>query len=146
MENCVEYLKSKQDLEDTSHSNIVLDFTASWCGPCQVIGPEFEKFSKEEIFQHVKFYKVDVDDNEELCEAYDINCMPTFIFLKNKKQVDLLSGASVQVLREKIESNFCEINSSENNSDSDEKEQEKEIELEHKVKDSNTEVSSLGGL
>ena len=146
MENCVEYLKSKQDLEETNHSNIVLDFTASWCGPCQVIGPEFEKFSKEENFQHVKFYKVDVDDNEELCEAYDINCMPTFIFLKDKKQVDLLSGASVQVLREKIESNFCEINSSENNSDSDEKEKEKEIELEHQVKDSNTEVSSLGGL
>ena len=127
MENSVEYLKSKKDLEDTEHNNIVLDFTASWCGPCQVIGPEFEKFSKEENFQHVKFYKVDVDENEELCEAYDINCMPTFVFLKDKKKVDLLSGASAKVLREKLEINFCKTEEEDLSKDADNSNKEAEV-------------------
>ena len=50
----VEYLKSKKDLDDSKDNNFVLDFTASWCGPCQVIAPQFESISKEEIFKHIK--------------------------------------------------------------------------------------------
>lgn len=104
----VEYLKSKKDLDESNDINFVLDFTASWCGPCQVIAPQFESISKEDIFKHIKFYKVDVDENEDLCEEYEINCMPTFVFLKDKKLVDSMKGANIKDLRSKIESNFCD--------------------------------------
>ena len=109
MENSsVEYLKDKQVIDTHDYENFVLDFTASWCGPCQVIAPEFESLSKEENFKHVKFYKVDVDENEELCEEYDISCMPTFVFLKDKKKVDLQTGADIKKIREKMEHHFCD--------------------------------------
>ena len=128
MENNVEYLKSKKDLEeDNDYQNFVLDFTASWCGPCKHIAPDFENLSKEDIFQHVKFYKVDVDENEELCEEYDINCMPTFVFLKDKKKVDLLSGASAKVLREKLEINFCKTEEEDLSKDADNSNKEAEV-------------------
>ena len=109
MEKSIEYLNSKEELDKDKNSNFVLDFTAEWCGPCKHIAPEFERFSKEENFKHIKFYKVDVDKSDELCEEYDINCMPTFIFLKGNKQIDCLSGANSNELRNKIISNFCTI-------------------------------------
>ena len=130
----VEYLKSKKDLDDSKENNFVLDFTASWCGPCQVIAPQFESISKEEIFKHIKFYKVDVDENEDLCEEYEINCMPTFVFLKDKKLVDSMKGANIKDLRSKIESNFCETND------------EKEIDIDTSKSQTNVEIASSEGI
>ena len=109
MENKVEYLKDKKDIDAHEYEHFVLDFTASWCGPCQVIAPQFESLSKEDDFKHVKFYKVDVDENEELCEEYDISCMPTFVFLKDKKKIDLQTGADIKKIREKLQQHFCNV-------------------------------------
>ena len=49
-----------------------------------------------------------MDENEELCEEYDISCMPTFVFLKDKKKVDLQTGADIKKIREKLEHHFCD--------------------------------------
>ena len=119
MENKVEYLKDKKDIEAHEYENFVLDFTASWCGPCQIVGPQFESLSKEEDFKHVKFYKVDVDENEELCEEYDISCMPTFVFLKDKKKIDLQTGADIKKIREKLQQHFCNLQDDEKTSHSE---------------------------
>ena len=118
MEKSVEYLKNKQEIDTHDNENFVLDFTASWCGPCQVIAPQFENLSKEDDFKHIKFYKVDVDESEDLCEEYDISCMPTFVFLKDKKKIDLHTGADIKKLREKLQLHFCvsESNDSSNSS------------------------------
>lgn len=130
----VEYLKSKKDLDESNEINFVLDFTASWCGPCQVIAPQFESISKEDIFKHIKFYKVDVDENEDLCEEYQVNCMPTFVFLKDKKLVDSMKGANIKDLRSKIESNFCETSD------------DKEIDIETSATQANVEIASSDGV
>jgi len=107
MENSIKYLNNKQELDEDTFDNFVLDFTASWCGPCQVISPHFESLSKEDHFKHIKFYKVDVDENEDLCQEYDISCMPSFVFLKDKKKIDVQTGADIKKLREKIQEHFC---------------------------------------
>lgn len=60
----------------------VVDFYASWCGPCHALAPRLDRLA--EIYKgKVQFYKVDVDDNRELASAYGIRSIPTLLFFKN---------------------------------------------------------------
>lgn len=61
-------------------SYILIDFFATWCGPCKRIAPTIEKLS--ETFKNVTFLKVDVDNMQSLAEKYDIEAMPTFLLLR----------------------------------------------------------------
>ena len=56
---------------------IVVDFTASWCPPCQMIAPRFDDLANEHK-DTCLLVKVDVDENEEIAENAGISCMPTF--------------------------------------------------------------------
>lgn len=63
----------------------VVDFYASWCGPCKALAPELEKMA-ERFKGKVRFYKVDVDMNGDLASAYGIQSIPTLVFFdKNGK-------------------------------------------------------------
>ncbi|VDM51399.1 unnamed protein product [Toxocara canis] len=64
---------------------IVIDFYATWCGPCKMMGPKFEKLSDEH--KAAMFVKIDVDEQEEISDSYDINVLPTFILIKNKEKL-----------------------------------------------------------
>merc|ERR1711977_462603 len=88
---------------DSGHKLVVIDFTATWCGPCQRIGPKFVAFAEK--YPDVVFIKVDVDENEEVAAECGISAMPTFHYYKNKTKVDELVGASEASLEEKIVAN-----------------------------------------
>ncbi|GMH55160.1 hypothetical protein TL16_g01832 [Triparma laevis f. inornata] len=70
---------------------VVVDFTASWCGPCQMIAPIFALLA--ETNGDVVFVKVDVDANEETAAACEISAIPTFQYYKGGAKVDELVGA-----------------------------------------------------
>jgi len=90
-------------LADAGGKLVVVDFYATWCGPCKMISPKLEEMAAQ--FTDVIFLKVDVDDNEEVASEYNISCMPTFIFIKNKEKVNEFSGANADKLKELIASN-----------------------------------------
>ena len=98
LEDLDEYEKLLKDFADKL---VVIDFHASWCGPCKMIGPKFEKM--EEDFPEVIFAKCDVDENEEAAEEWDISAMPTFIFYRDEKKIGEVTGSDKDKLRGAIE-------------------------------------------
>jgi thioredoxin len=60
---------------------IIVDFFATWCGPCKKFAPTYEKIS-EKYKEQVYFLKIDIDEVEDLAVRYDIRKLPTFLFFK----------------------------------------------------------------
>ncbi|KAL1520922.1 hypothetical protein AB1Y20_022482 [Prymnesium parvum] len=88
-------------LKEAGDKLVVVDFTATWCGPCQRIAPTFAQLAEETPAAY--FCKVDVDENEEIASEYAISAMPTFKFIKNCKEVGEVVGASLNDIKKKIE-------------------------------------------
>lgn len=83
-----------------SNNLTVIDFTATWCGPCQVVAPQFAELSNKN--PGCNFYKVDVDEGEEIAQECDIQCMPTFKFYKNGQLLDTVTGNNINSVENKV--------------------------------------------
>lgn len=70
---------------------VVVDFYADWCMPCRFLSPVLEKLSKQ--FKDVEFYKINVDENQELAFEYGISSIPTVLFFRKGKVVGGFIGA-----------------------------------------------------
>ena len=69
----------------------MIDFSAVWCGPCQILAPVMEKLAEQYDGKAV-VAKVDVDEQRELAIQYRVMSVPTVIFLKDGKEVDRKTG------------------------------------------------------
>jgi thioredoxin 1 len=72
---------------------VVVDFFATWCGPCKMLAPVFEEVG-EELGNKAKFIKVDVDQSKELAERYQVMTIPTILVLKDGEQKEVSIGFS----------------------------------------------------
>lgn len=77
----------------SSDKLMMVDFWATWCGPCQMLGPVIEQLAEEYEEQDVIIGKVDVDENPELARRYGVMSIPTVIFLKDGEEFDRKVGA-----------------------------------------------------
>ena len=83
---------------------IVMDFTATWCGPCQIQKPILEQLEGE-LGDKVEFKMVDVDQNNALAGKYGISAVPTLIIEKDGEVVKRYTGVtSADVLRAELNS------------------------------------------
>ncbi|KAL5999501.1 hypothetical protein ACLOJK_037786 [Asimina triloba] len=87
-------------LEIEATGQVVVDFTASWCGPCRFITPVLAELAKK--LPDVIFLKVDVDELKSVAVDWAIEAMPTFMFLKEGKIVDKVVGARKEELHQKV--------------------------------------------
>ena len=97
---------NKENFEEEvlkSDKTVLVDFWATWCGPCQMIAPVVEDISKQGI---VKVGKVNVDDEQELAIEYGVMSIPTLIFFKNGNKVKEVVGFHTKSELEEIINNL----------------------------------------
>ena len=70
---------------------VIIDFWATWCGPCQFMLPIFTRLAKK--YRTIRFARVNVDDAQGISQRYEVYAIPTFIVFKNGKPVDKAVGA-----------------------------------------------------
>lgn len=75
----------------SSKKTILVDFWASWCGPCQMISPIVEEISNE-LSERIEVGKLNVDEQPEIAIKYDVMSIPTLIMFKDGKVVNTIIG------------------------------------------------------
>jgi len=83
---------------------LVVDFWATWCGPCRMVGPVISELA-EEYDGRITVGKCDVEENEDLALEFGVRNIPTIVFIKGGQIVDKIVGAQPKAkLQEKFES------------------------------------------
>ncbi|KAK0234247.1 putative thioredoxin [Armillaria fumosa] len=77
---------------------VVVDFWATWCGPCKMIGPVFKKLAEKPEFAGVEFYTVDADEQPDIMDEVQVSSMPTFLAFKDGNKIGTSIGAIPQSL------------------------------------------------
>jgi len=91
--------------EEITNSQIpvIIDFWASWCGPCQMMGPVFEELSND-YEGKLKFAKISTEDDPELANQFQIQGIPCLVITKEGKEIDRITGfAQKEILKQKID-------------------------------------------
>jgi len=83
----VKSLTDKNFVEETKDGVVLVDFWATWCGPCRMQGPVIDQLD-EEMGDKVTFTKVDVDENPETARAFGIMSIPTLLIKKDGEVVN----------------------------------------------------------
>lgn len=102
-EHELEHLTELEDYQKRINSGrfVVIDFYTQWCGPCKALAPRFAELSKE-YAEHVDFYKVDVDEAEEIGDNVGIRSIPTIQFYRNGITLHEQKGANADAIEQTI--------------------------------------------
>jgi thioredoxin len=103
MENISNYLSHLRGYNYTGVMPVVIDFYATWCGPCKALMPHIERLAKE-YEGCVKVLKVDVDKNEALAAQADIRTIPTLFFIDKDGNIQRsIGGMPYSELEKRVE-------------------------------------------
>ena len=91
MENIKDYQQYLRGYNYTGKTPVIIDFYATWCGPCKSLAPLLERLAKE-YEGRIKVLKVDVDKNQELAMAARIMSIPTLFFITKEGDIERIVG------------------------------------------------------
>lgn len=102
----VQILGSAEEFDKAINSDslVIVDFFATWCGPCKMLAPILEKLSTK--YSAATFYKIDVDEVPSVAAAQEITAMPTIILYKSGKVVSKVVGANPSAIDQAISSSI----------------------------------------
>lgn len=83
--------QSFKEIVENTDKGILLDFYASWCGPCKVLSPIIDELAHE-IGDRAIIAKVDSEANPELSAFFKIKSIPTMVFIKDQKMIEVING------------------------------------------------------
>ncbi|TEA36695.1 hypothetical protein DBR06_SOUSAS310103, partial [Sousa chinensis] len=84
----------QEALNSAGEKLVVVDFSATWCGPCKMIKPFFHSLSEK--YSNVVFLEVDVDDCQDVASECEVKCMPTFQFFKKGQKAHSVVISDIQ--------------------------------------------------
>ena len=88
----IKHVNSLKELqEEIKEGKVLVDFFATWCGPCRMLAPVLEELDKDASFD-VKIVKVDVDEAPEIAEKYGVQSIPTLLVIKDGRIVNQALG------------------------------------------------------
>ena len=83
---------SEQFNQEIKEGKVLVDFFATWCGPCKMLSPVLEEVDKEGSASGFKILKVDVDENGDIAANFGDQAVPTLILFKDGQKVDVKMG------------------------------------------------------
>ncbi len=86
----VKQINSDEFKESIKEGKVVVDLFATWCGPCKMLSPILDEISEE--ITTTKFYKIDVDDNEDIAREYNVMSIPTVLVFENGELINTIVG------------------------------------------------------
>ena len=86
----VKQIDSKEFKEVIKEGKVVVDLFATWCGPCKMLAPVLDEISEE--ITTTKFFKIDVDDNEDVAREYKVMSIPTVLVFENGNLINTIVG------------------------------------------------------
>ena len=85
-------IKSNEEFNNTIKEGVTLvDFFATWCGPCKMLAPVFQEVGNE-LDPKAKFYKIDIDASLDIARQFSVSTVPTVIIFRNGEPIERLVG------------------------------------------------------
>ena len=99
------------EIINNSHKVVVVDFFAEWCMPCLMLAPIIDELAESKNMKDVKFTKINIDENRELAQKYNISSIPCLIIFKDGEEVGKIIGAqTAEFIEEKVKEHLWFLN------------------------------------
>ena len=98
-----EYIENVEDYEGmvASADHVIVDFFATWCGPCKNLDKEIKK--AKDKYPDLKIFKVDIDESDEISDYYEVENLPTIFYYKKGEKKTLFMGSKYELFHKKID-------------------------------------------